>query len=105
MGGAHEKTDAGVLEHSETETREPPSFRVILHNDDYTTMEFVVEVLETVFMQTPDEAFRIMLHEHTRGFGVCGVYPFEIAETKATMVHELARERGFPLRASVEEQP
>jgi ATP-dependent Clp protease adaptor protein ClpS len=105
MSGTGEQTDSGVLERSESETQEPPSYRVILHNDDYTTMEFVIEVLESVFALPSEEAFRVMMLVHTRGFGVCGIYSFEIAETKAAMVHDLARGRGFPLRASVEEAP
>jgi ATP-dependent Clp protease adaptor protein ClpS len=77
-------------------------FRVILHNDDYTTMEFVVRILESVFLKQPAEAYRIMMLVHTRGWGSCGVYPFEIAETKVATVHDRAREQGFPLRASLE---
>ena len=92
-----------VLERAEAETRLPPRYRVLLHNDDYTTMEFVIEVLEGIFGKSPAEAFRIMLHVHENGIGVCGAYPHEIAETKVALVHERARGRGFPLRASLEE--
>jgi len=81
----------------------PPLFKVLMHNDDYTTMEFVVKVLETVFRRSSVEANRIMINVHMRGVGVCGTYPFEVAETKAVRVHSLAREEGFPLKCSLEE--
>jgi ATP-dependent Clp protease adaptor protein ClpS len=99
------KPDAGgeVLEKTRTKTRQPDLFRVILHNDDYTTMEFVVRILETVFNKERAEAYRIMLQVHHDGVGVCGSYPFEIAETKVETVHDMARQEGFPLRASIEE--
>ena len=84
-------------------TKEPTRFRVLLHNDDYTTMEFVLQVLETVFHKTPAEAYRVMMQVHTEGQGLCGVYPHEVAETKAETVQHLARRDGFPLQASVEE--
>lgn len=80
----------------------PPQYRVLMHNDDYTTMEFVVASLETVFHKTPTEANRIMLHIHLKGVGECGIYPFEIAETKVARVHAMARKEGFPLRCSLE---
>jgi ATP-dependent Clp protease adaptor protein ClpS len=92
-----------VLERARPRTKKPPLFKVILHNDDYTTMQFVVEVLEGIFHKSPAEAYRTMMHVHTRGFGVCGVYPHEIAETKISLVHDRARAQGFPLRASMEE--
>lgn len=103
MAGTERQTGGETLERTKHETREPTLFKVILHNDDYTTMEFVVEVLETVFHKGPAEAFRIMMQVHTEGQGLCGLYPFEIAETKVETVHELAQENGFPLRASLEE--
>ncbi|HKB72177.1 MAG TPA: ATP-dependent Clp protease adaptor ClpS [Thermoanaerobaculia bacterium] len=93
-----------VLEEKKPEVRKTPLYRVLLHNDDYTTMPFVVEILETIFHMSPAEAHRIMMHVHTRGHGVCGVYPFEIAETKVDLVHQRARENEFPLRASLEEE-
>jgi len=92
-----------VLEQQGTETRQPRLYKVLLHNDDYTSMEFVTEVLEGIFAKSPAEAFRIMLHVHENGLGVCGAYSFEIAETKIAQVHERARRHGFPLRASMEE--
>ena len=87
---------------SEEKTEEPPLFKVLLHNDDYTTMDFVVEILESVFNKAPAEAYRIMMAVHTQGQGLCGVYPFEVAETKIATVVELARGQGFPLRATME---
>ena len=83
---------------------EPPMYRVLLHNDDYTTMEFVVEILQKVFYKSPAEAARIMLLVHKSGAGVCGVFTADIAETKVQIVHHLARENGFPLRCSMEEE-
>ncbi|HWR98084.1 MAG TPA: ATP-dependent Clp protease adaptor ClpS [Candidatus Methanoperedens sp.] len=94
--------DSRVLERTEAETRLPPRYRVLLHNDDYTTMEFVVAVLEGIFGKSPAEAFRIMMHVHEHGIGICGLYPHEIAETKIALVHDRARAGGFPLRASME---
>jgi ATP-dependent Clp protease adaptor protein ClpS len=82
---------------------EPPMFKVLLHNDDYTTMEFVVEVLQAVFRKSTLEATRIMLLVHRSGTGVCGVYTAEVAETKVELVHHLARKNGFPLQCSMEE--
>lgn len=87
---------------TEAVLREPPLFRVILHNDDYTTMEFVVAVLCEVFHKNQDEAVRIMLNVHTRGRGDCGVYPAEVAEIKVSVVHGKARAAGYPLRCSLE---
>ncbi|ABK15745.1 ATP-dependent Clp protease adaptor protein ClpS [Syntrophobacter fumaroxidans MPOB] len=78
-------------------------YRVLLHNDDYTTMEFVVEILQSVFHKSPSEATRIMLLVHKSGTGVCGVFTAEVAETKVELVHHLARKNGFPLQCSMEE--
>ncbi len=103
MPDERRKRGTEVIERPEQEVRLPPLFRVVLHNDDYTTMDFVVEVLETVFLMHPAQAYRVMMQVHCQGRGVCGVYPHEIAETKAGLVLGLASERGFPLRASVEE--
>jgi ATP-dependent Clp protease adaptor protein ClpS len=87
----------------EEETKEPRKFRVLLHNDDYTTMEFVVQVLMLVFKKNHTEATTIMLQVHNNGMGVCGVYTAEVAETKVSMVARLARNAGYPLRCSMEE--
>jgi ATP-dependent Clp protease adaptor protein ClpS len=104
MGDTRRQPGTGALEETDSATRRPELYRVVLHNDDYTTMEFVVQVLETVFHKHPAEAYRIMMHVHVHGRGVCGVYPLEIAETKVGTVHDLARERGYPLRASIEDE-
>lgn len=103
MADERRKPGIEIADRPEQKTERPPMFQVVLHNDDYTTMDFVVEVLEQVFLKSPAEAFRIMMEVHRNGQGVGGVYPHEIAETKAGLVQSLARERGFPLRASVEE--
>ena len=100
----HGEPGGKVLERPDVETRLPRLYKVLLHNDDYTTMEFVVEVLEGIFGKSPAEAFRIMMHVHENGVGMCGSYPYEIAETRVALVHERARARGFPLRASMEEE-
>jgi ATP-dependent Clp protease adaptor protein ClpS len=81
---------------------EPPLFKVLLLNDDYTTMDFVVEVLKHVFHKSDGDAQRIMMNVHRNGFGVCGLYPRDIAETKIDMVDSLAREKGFPLKCTME---
>jgi ATP-dependent Clp protease adaptor protein ClpS len=83
---------------------EPPLYRVLLLNDDYTTMDFVVEVLTYVFHRSQADANRIMLNVHQQGAGVCGLYPLEIAETKIDIVDSLARERGFPLKCTMEKE-
>ncbi len=80
----------------------PYLYKVLMHNDDYTTMEFVVSALESVFHQPPAEAHRVMLNVHTRGVGVCGAYSFEVAETKVARVHALARKAGYPLKCTLE---
>jgi len=102
MAGTERQTGEEVLEKTRQETKKPELFKVLLLNDDYTTMDFVVEVLETVFHKQPAEAFRIMMMVHTQGKGLCGLYPHEVAETKVETVVERAREHGFPLRAAME---
>lgn len=88
---------------TEQELREPKWYRVILHNDDYTTMDFVIEILVTVFHKPMTEATRIMLDVHKRSMGICGTYTYDIASTKVTQVHQLAQKREFPLKCSLEE--
>jgi ATP-dependent Clp protease adaptor protein ClpS len=92
-----------VQERVKTKKQEPILYKVVLLNDDYTTMEFVVEVLESVFQKSPAEAYRIMMQVHVNGRAVAGVYPWEVAETKTDTVVTLAREAGFPLKAVTEE--
>jgi ATP-dependent Clp protease adaptor protein ClpS len=98
------KVEEGVDSETEQEVEEPPMYRVMLLNDDYTTMEFVVEVLVYVFRKSPEEATRIMLNVHRIGVGVCGVYSYEVAETKVNTVDTLARENGFPLKCIMERE-
>ncbi len=81
----------------------PKQYRVIMHNDDYSTMDFVINVLVIVFKKSPDDATLIMLDIHKKGSGICGVYTKEIAETKIVQVHALAHESGFPLRCTMEQ--
>ena len=102
MAGTDRRTDGELLERTRQKTKQPDLYKVLLLNDDYTTMEFVVEVLESIFNKQPAEAFRIMMAVHTQGKGLCGVYPHEVAETKVETVMERAREHGFPLRAAME---
>lgn len=84
------------------QVREPSLFLVLLHNDDYTTMDFVIMILETIFRKDQMEATQIMLNVHNQGVGVASILPLEIAETKVAEVHDLARRQGFPLRCSLE---
>ena len=98
------QTDEQLSSRTPDETREPHMFRVLLHNDDYTTMEFVVEVLMYVFNKSPESAAKIMMDVHKQGIGECGVYTHEVAETKVDTVHNLARESGFPLRCTMEQE-
>jgi len=91
-----------VLTGTREDVREPQMYKVLLHNDDYTTMEFVVEILMAVFQKSEEDAVQVMLNVHRRGVGLCGVYTFEVAETKVEMVHSLAVENGFPLRCTME---
>ncbi len=87
---------------TEEEVDEPPMYRVILHNDDYTPREFVVQVLMVVFNKSEEAATQLMWHVHKNGTGLCGVYTYEVAETKVSTVRDLAREYGFPLRTTME---
>ncbi len=94
--------ELGVKERQKTE--KPPLFRVLLLNDDYTTMDFVVYVLEQIFHKPAVEAMQIMLHVHKKGIGLAGTYTKEIAETKIVTVHDLARQNEFPLRCIMEKE-
>jgi ATP-dependent Clp protease adaptor protein ClpS len=103
---ADERPDTGgeVAERTRSETRQPSMWKVVLLNDDYTPMEFVVYLLETVYEKSPAEAYRVMMMVHTQGQGLCGVYPFEVAETRVARTEELAQSAGYPLKAVMEEE-
>lgn len=96
------ESGVAVQERTEKKVKRPRMYRVVLHNDDYTPMDFVVRLLETVFHRNESEATRIMLHVHNHGAGVAGIYTHEIAETKVAQVHLLARKNDHPLMASME---
>jgi len=96
--------DGDVLTESETRLEKPPLFKVVLHNDDFTTMEFVVFVLSHVFLRSDLEAFSIMLKVHNEGIGIAGVYTFEVANMKAEKAINLARAHEYPLLCTVEEE-
>lgn len=102
---ASKRGDEGGLavQEAKPKLKPPPFFKVILLNDDYTPMEFVVEVLETFFAMSREKATQIMLHVHTRGKGVCGVYTREIAETKVVQVNDFSRQHRHPLLCTLEE--
>ena len=102
MADTQKQTGGEILERTRQETKKPELYKVLLLNDDYTTMDFVVDVLETIFHKQPAEAYRIMMMVHTQGKGLCGVYPHEVAETKVATVIDTARQNGFPLLAAME---
>ena len=101
-----DSAEGGLVTKTRTRTEEqlkrPPMYRVLLHNDDYTTREFVVEILRSVFRKSEQEAVQIMLHVHHNGVGIAGVYTYEIAEMKVRSVELLAARREFPLMLSIE---
>lgn len=94
----------GVVIKTRPKTKRPSMYKVLMLNDDYTPMEFVVHVLERFFGKNREEATRIMLHVHQRGVGVCGVYTYEVAETKVTQVMDLARQNQHPLQCTIEKE-
>ncbi len=94
----------GVVVRTRPKTRKPAMYKVLMLNDDYTPMEFVVHVLERFFQKNREEATRIMLHVHRRGVGVCGVFTYEVAETKVTQVMDLARQNQHPLQCTIEKE-
>jgi ATP-dependent Clp protease adaptor protein ClpS len=98
-----DRTDGAVKERVLPKRQEPTFYKVVLLNDDYTTMDFVLHVLETVFQKSPAEAYRIMMQVHLNGRGIAGLYPWEVAETKVETVTTMARDAGYPLRATLEE--
>jgi ATP-dependent Clp protease adaptor protein ClpS len=98
------RREGGVATATRRKTARPERFKVLLFNDDYTPMEFVVAILEQIFGKSPAAATQIMLQIHRTGLGVAGVYVLEVAETKVALVHRAAEERGHPLRAGVEKE-
>ena len=92
-----------VISDIKDDITEPPMYRVIIYNDDFTTKEFVVGILTAVFNKTIDEATRVMWHTHKNGRGLCGIYTLEVAETKTNLVAAAAKENGFPLKLNIEE--
>ena len=92
----------GVVVKTKPKTKKPSMYKVIMLNDDYTPMEFVVHILERFFNKNLQEATRIMLHVHRRGVGICGVYTYEVAETKVTQVMDFARQHQHPLQCTLE---
>ena len=87
---------------SEEKTEEPPLFKVLLHNDDYTTMDFVVHVLQTIFNMGEDQAIQVMLNVHVKGVGIAGIFTYEVAEMKVAKTTAMAREQEFPLLCTME---
>lgn len=101
--GSNEPNDAVVVK-PRPKTRKPTMYKVLMLNDDYTPMEFVVYVLERFFFKNREQATQIMLNVHRRGVGVCGVYTYEVAETKVTQVMDLARQNQHPLQCTIEKE-
>ncbi|MFN8474800.1 MAG: ATP-dependent Clp protease adapter ClpS [Anaerolineae bacterium] len=96
--------DESILTETKRQVEKPRLYKVLLHNDDYTTMDFVVYILRTIFRHSSRDATRIMLHVHQAGVGVAGVFTYEIAEMKVAQVTQLARENEFPLLCTLEEE-
>ncbi|HEX6957871.1 MAG TPA: ATP-dependent Clp protease adapter ClpS [Ferrovibrio sp.] len=96
------RTEVGVVTKTRPKTQKPPMYKVLLLNDDYTPMEFVVHVLERFFNKPREEATRIMLHVHQKGVGICGVFTYEVAETKVTQVIDFSRQHQHPLQCTME---
>jgi ATP-dependent Clp protease adaptor protein ClpS len=97
-----EGTGLGVATRTRTRTKTPSPYKVLMLNDDYTPMEFVVHVLQSFFKMSIEDATRVMLHVHQRGVGVCGIFPYEVAETKVAQVMDFARKNEHPLQCTLE---
>lgn len=100
--GGQGGTGTGVITKTKPKTQKPSMYKVLLLNDDYTPMEFVVHILERFFNKGPEEAAQIMLHVHQHGVGICGVYTYEVAETKVTQVVDFSRQHQHPLQCTME---
>jgi ATP-dependent Clp protease adaptor protein ClpS len=103
-GGNGTGPGTGVAAKTRPKTKKPSLYKVLLLNDDYTPMEFVVHILESIFGKNRDEAIQIMLHVHRHGVGICGVFTFEVAETKVAQVIEFARRHEHPLQCTMEKE-
>ena len=101
-GGGKGGNQTGVVTRTRTRTKKPSMYKVLMLNDDYTPMEFVVQVLEQFFSKSHEEAIKIMLHVHQRGVGICGIFTYEVAETKVTQVIDYARKNQHPLQCTLE---
>ena len=102
-GDVPDRHEEYISEH-DIETTEPPDYKVLLHNDDFTTKAFVVEILMVVFNKSLEDANHLMWYVHKNNTGVCGIYPLEVAETKIEQGTALARENGFPLKLTLEKE-
>jgi len=102
--GKQNEFDLDLDQENETDVTEPTMYKVLLHNDDYTPMDFVVFVLKKFFNKSDIEAYQIMMDVHEKGLGLAGVYSFEIAETKVTQVNQFSKQNEYPLKTSLEEQ-
>lgn len=102
--GQGDDDGVGLATKTRIKTKKPSLYRVVIMNDDYTPMEFVVFILERIFNKNHEDAYRIMLHVHNHGLGVCGIYTYEVAETKVAQVRDLARRNEHPLRCDLERE-
>lgn len=96
--------DLGIITKTKPKVKKPSMYKVILLNDDYTPMEFVIHILEVFFNKSREEAARIMLHVHQKGVGICGIYPYEVAETKVTQVMDFCQKNEQPLQCTLEKE-
>jgi ATP-dependent Clp protease adaptor protein ClpS len=103
-GGDDNGSGTGVLTRSEAKTKKPSMYKVLLLNDDYTPMEFVVHILQRFFRMTVEQATEVMLHVHQKGVGICGVFTYEVAETKVNQVMTFARQHEHPLQCTLEKE-
>jgi ATP-dependent Clp protease adaptor protein ClpS len=103
-GDGNDEGQSGALTLTRTKTKKPSMYKVLMLNDDYTPMEFVVDVLQHIFQKTREEATKIMLHVHQKGVGVCGVFTYEVAETKVTQTVDYARKNQHPLQCTLEKE-
>jgi ATP-dependent Clp protease adaptor protein ClpS len=103
MSRREHELDREVVTETKKKLQKPPLYKVLLHNDDYTTKEFVVQILQYVFHKDATAAVQIMLHVHKKGIGVAGVYTYDVAETKVALVDSLAKQHEYPLKCSIEE--